>query len=192
MKRLLASTLILLAPAMLFAQTAATTAKPSTAKPAPTKTGAKTATAKKPVTASRAELHSATSQVAAGIRAADAALTPGELAIADRVHTGQMPCELGASVVLEADAKAPGYFNLRGKGFSYRVHPVETSTGAIRLEDHHAGAVWLQLSNKSMLMDQKQGKRLADECSSPAQVAVAEALKKNPAPSLLDAPVNAK
>ena len=37
-----------------------------------------------------------------------------------------------------------------------------------------------------MLMDQKAGKRLADECASPAQLAVAEALKKNPAPSLLD------
>ncbi len=192
MKRLLASTLILLLPAMLFAQTAASTAKTSPAKPATAKASTKTVTAKKPVTASRAELHSTTSQVAAGIRAADAALTPGELAIAERVHTGPMPCELGATVVLEADAKAPGYFNLRGKGFNYRVHPVETSTGAIRLEDQHAGAVWLQLANKSMLMDQKQGKRLADECSSPAQVAVADALRKNPAPSLLDAPVIAK
>ena len=45
---------------------------------------------------------------------------------------------------------------------------------------------------QSMLMDQKLGKRVADECSSPAQVAVAEALKKNPAPSLLDAPAAAK
>ena len=83
--------------------------------------------------------------------------------------------------------KSPGYFNVRGKGFSYRMHPVVTSTGAIRLEDQHdGGAVWLQLANKSMLMDQKAGKRLADECSTPAQVAVAEALKKNPAPSLID------
>ena len=128
----------------------------------------------------------------AAVAAADAALTPGELAIAERVHTGPMPCELGATVVLEADAKAPGYFNLRGKGFNYRVHPVETSTGAVRLEDQHAGAVWLQLSNKSMLMDHKAGRRLADECATPAQVAVAEALKKNPAPNLLEAPVVAK
>jgi hypothetical protein len=115
------------------------------------------------------------------------ALTPAELAIADRIQTGLIQCELGASVSVEADAKAPGYFNVRGKGFSYRMHPVVTSTGAIRLEDRHdGGAVWLQLANKSMLMDQKAGKRLADECSTPAQVAVAEALKKNPAPSLID------
>ena len=62
----------------------------------------------------------------------------------------------------------PGYFNLKGKGYSYRMHPVVTSTGAIRLEDQHdGGAVWLQLANKSMLMDQKAGKRLADECIEP-------------------------
>jgi hypothetical protein len=64
--------------------------------------------------------------------------------------------------------------------------PVVTSTGAIRLEDAKAGGVWLQLSNKSMLMSQKLGSRLADECMSPAQVAVAERLKTNPAPSLLE------
>jgi hypothetical protein len=187
MKRLLASSLILLAPTVLLAQAVSTANAP-----APKAVAAKTATTKKPVSASRAELHSATSQVAAGIRAADAALTPGELAIAEQVHTGSMPCELGATVVIEADGKAPGYFSLRGKGFSYRVHPVETSTGAIRLEDQHAGAVWLQLSNKSMLMDQKAGKRLADECATPAQVAVAEALRKNPAPNLLEKPVVVK
>jgi hypothetical protein len=188
MKRLIALTLILLAPALLLAQTVAEPAKTPAKKPA-----IQTKSATKPkLSASRVELNSETSQMAAGIRAADAALTPGELAIANRVYTGTMPCELGASVVLEADAKMPGYFSLRGKGFNYHLHPVETSTGAIRLEDERAGAVWLQLSNKSMLMDQKLGKRLADECASPAQVAVAEALKKNPAPSLLDAPVVAK
>jgi hypothetical protein len=48
------------------------------------------------------------------------------------------------------------------------------------------GAVWLQLSNKSMLMSQKLGRRLADECRSPLQQVVAEQLKLNPAPSLLD------
>jgi hypothetical protein len=68
------------------------------------------------------------------------------------------------------------------------MFPVATTTGAIRLEDQKAGAVWLQLANKSMLMNQKLGIRLADECMSPAQVAMAEVLKRNPPPSVLDAP----
>jgi hypothetical protein len=69
----------------------------------------------------------------------------------------------------------------------YRMSPVATSTGAIRLEDQKNGAVWLQLANKSMLMNHKLGQRLADECMSPAQVIVAESIRKNPPPSVLEA-----
>jgi hypothetical protein len=45
------------------------------------------------------------------------------------------------------------------------------------------------LSNKSMLMDQKQGRRLTDECMSSDQAVVAKMLTINPMPSLLDKPV---
>lgn len=139
------------------------------------------------ISAGRVRLKSAAKNVAAGIEAAETALTPAELAIAERVQVGRLPCELGTSVTLTADTKAPGYFDMRGKNFSYRMFPVLTSTGAIRLEDQKAGAVWLQLANKSMLMNQKQGIRLADECMSPAQLLVAESLKANPPASILDA-----
>ena len=73
-------------------------------------------------------------------------------------------------------------------GSTPAVLPVATTTGAIRLEDQKAGAVWLQLPNKSMLMNQKLGMRLADDCMSPAQMKVAEAIKLNPPASVLDAP----
>jgi hypothetical protein len=66
------------------------------------------------------------------------------------------------------------------------MHPVSTSTGAIRLEDTKAGAVWLQLANKSMLMDQKRGRRIADECAHPEQMAFAQNMKHNPPPKLFD------
>ena len=180
MKQLLALSLILLSPAVAFAQSSGEPAKKPAEKTAK-------APAKKTETTSWTQLQSATNQVAAGIRAADVALTPAELAIADRVYTGNIACELGASVAVDADPKSPGYFTVKGKGFAYRMHPVVTSTGAIRLEDHHdGGAVWLQLPNKSMRMDQKHGKRLADECANPTQLAAAEALKKNPPPVLID------
>ena len=117
---------------------------------------------------------------------AEPALAPQELSIAEKVHVGQLPCELGASVRMTADEKSPGYFNLQGKAFKYRMKPVVTSTGAIRLEDEKAGAVWLQLANKSMLMDQKNGRRLADECAHPDQVAFANEMKRNPPPALID------
>ena len=116
----------------------------------------------------------------------DPELAHHELQIAEKVHVGQLPCELGASVSMTADEKSPGYFNLQGKGYKYRMKPVATSTGAIRLEDEKAGAVWLQLANKSMLMDQKNGRRLADECAHPDQVAFANEMKVNPPPPLID------
>ena len=116
----------------------------------------------------------------------DPPLAPQELSIAERVHVGHLPCELGASIRMTADAHSPGYFDLQGKGYKYRMRPVTTSTGAIRLEDEKAGAVWLQLANKSMLMNQKNGRRLADECAHPNQVAVANDMKINPPPPLID------
>ena len=122
---------------------------------------------------------------AAAEQAAVPSLSP-ELLIAQQIHQGNLSCELGASVRVEADPRQPGFFHVHGKGFRYRMFPVQTSTGALRLEDKKAGAVWLQLANKSMLMDQKRGRRLADECAHPDQLAYAETMKTNPPPSLID------
>lgn len=205
MKKLLISALIALVPGLVLAQ-----AKPADAK-APAKSAAKAAAkstpkspakavaakpaaakkltvakAKPKASSSRVQLQSATGQVASGLMAADAALSPAELDIAQRVHVGHIACELGAYVNVQADPAAPGHFNIEGKGFKYRMAPVVTSTGAVRLEDAKGGAVWLQIANKSMLMNQKIGQRLADECMSSEQVMVAEAFKRNPPPSVLD------
>lgn len=115
-------------------------------------------------------------------------LSAEQLAIADRVHLGRIPCELSAQVTLTRHPQAAGRFVLEIGHQRYAMEPVVTSTGAVRLEDVAAGAVWLQLANKSMLMNQKLGKRIADECMSADQLLVAQALARTPAPSLLDAP----
>ncbi len=206
MKSFIASALMLLAPAIVLAQTPAqpaaksetkatkpvakAAAKPD-AKSAKATTKAKEPAAKKTAakpeaTSSRTQLRSAAGQAAAGIIAAEAALTPAELAISDRVHVGRMPCELGAFVSVTADAASPGRFHVEGKGFKYYMSPVATTTGTVRLEDQKGGAVWLQIINKSMLMDHKRGQRLADECMSAEQTVVAEAIKKNPPVSVLE------
>ena len=129
--------------------------------------------------------------LANGLAAAPGALSGNDpvsqdLAIAQQIHQGLMPCEMGASVRVQADAAAPGYFHVQSKGLRYRMYPVRTSTGALRLEDKKAGAVWLQLANKSMLMDQKKGRRVADDCAHPEQVAYSQDMKTNPPPSLFD------
>ena len=194
MKSFIASALMLLVPALAVAQTPAKPEVKASAKPAakPAKTAEKAPAAKKAAvaksegTSSRTQLKSAANQVASGIIAAEAALSPDELAIAERVHVGRIPCELGAFVTVSPEPASPGHFHIEGKGFKYFMAPVATTTGTVRLEDQKAGAVWLQIANKSMLMDQKRGQRLADECMSPEQVLVAEAIKKNPPVSVLE------
>ena len=197
MKSFLVSAL-LLAPALVLAQAApAKSAKPA-AKAQSSKTSAKAAPKKvvEAKAAARSNRAAATAGTAAAAAAAvasastSAELGPEELAVAERVHTGHIACELGASVNVTPDPKAPGRFHISGKGFAYHMTPVVSSTGAVRLEDTQRGAVWLQIANKSMLMNQKLGQRLADECMSTAQVQVAEALKTNPQPSLLDKPAD--
>lgn len=113
-------------------------------------------------------------------------LSDAHLALAQRVVLGKVPCELGAYVAVSAHQTAPGRFVLEHGRQKFFMVPVLTSTGAIRLEDTASGAVWLQLANKSMLMDQKQGRRLADACMNTEQVAVAEAMARSPAPNLLE------
>ena len=204
MKTLLLSAILALAPGLVLAQSNAASAKTSakstgakakapvaksvkTAKP---KTAASkrqlVAKASESATSSRVQLRSQTGQVASGLIAADAALSPAELAIAQQVYVGRMACELGAFVNVSADGASPGHFMVEGRGFKYHMVPVATSTGAVRLEDAKGGAVWLQISNKSMLMNQKLGQRLADECQGAEQVVVAEAIRKNPPLSLLE------
>ncbi len=114
------------------------------------------------------------------------AMSAMHIAVAGQVHVGSLPCELGQTVELTADPGQQGFFNLRIGKARYRVSPELTTTGAVRLEDKSAGIVWLQLANKSMLMNQKQGKRLADECKSAAQVQVADEMLKNPPVNVLD------
>ncbi len=115
----------------------------------------------------------------------DVTLDESQLDIAKKVYIGHIPCELGASVQI-TPSRREGFFIVQTKNNRFNMHPVASRTGAVRLEDSRRGALWLQLGNKSMLMSQKLGLRLADECTSPEQVTVADQMKKNPPRSLLD------
>ncbi len=134
----------------------------------------------------RVDARSAQRQAAAGAQAATTALTPGELDVARRVETGRFPCELGQAVEVQPEGRIAGMFVVTLGNQRFRMQPVETTTGALRLEDPQRGGVWLQLANKSMLMNQKLGRRLADECMSPQQTRVAEAMKNAPPVNILE------
>ena len=115
-------------------------------------------------------------------------LTDAELEIAKTIQTGRIQCELGADVTVSADERNPGFFHVVAGKQRYYMHPVESRTGAVRMEDNRAGAMWLQLGNKSMLMNQRLGQRIADECVTPAQRDFALQMKTSNQPGLLDGP----
>jgi hypothetical protein len=176
MKFFLASVLIAATPALALSQTT-TAAKPaaqSSAKPAAKKPGKLATGAQKAV-----------EEVTPIDDDPSIKLSEADIKVAKQVHIGDIPCELGATVKV-TPMKREGMFMVMTKGHRFRMHPVESRTGAIRLEDPQRGAMWLQLGNKSMLMSQKLGQRLADECQSPAQLTYADTLKKNPLPSILE------
>lgn len=186
MKNLIAFLLIAAAPALALAQ-ASPPAKPAAnVKPAP---NADAKAAAQPAKKKAGKLSKSAQKAVEQATPVDddpaVTLTPADLEVAKRIFVGDIPCELGATVHITPH-KREGFFNVRAGIQRFRMHPVESRTGAIRLEDPRAGAMWLQLGNKSMLMSQKMGRRLADDCMSPAQAAVNEALKKNPMPSLLE------
>ena len=122
---------------------------------------------------------------------ASVVLSAEQLAIAQRVLMGTIRCELAVVVTMRADEHSAGRFMLEIGHHRYVMEPVVTSTGAVRLEEAASGAVWLQLANKSMLMNQKLGKRIADDCMNPDQLLVTQALARSPGPHLLDAPKDA-
>jgi hypothetical protein len=98
-----------------------------------------------------------------------AALSPEQMGTADRVLVGQSRCEFDQSVNVAAVPGQKGWFNVEFKGKSYMMAPEATTTGAVRLEDKKAGMMWLQIANKSMLMNSKIGQRMVDNCVHPSQ-----------------------
>ena len=98
-----------------------------------------------------------------------ATLSADQLYTADRVLLGQSRCEFNQSVNVAAVPNQKGWFNVEYKGQSYLMVPEHTTTGAVRLEDKKSGMMWLQIANKSMLMNSKIGQRMVDNCVHPKQ-----------------------
>lgn len=97
------------------------------------------------------------------------ALSASQMTIANRVLTGKISCELDQSVEITPLAGQEGYFKVAFNGNAYQMAPEPTTTGAVRLEDKKAGAMWLQIGTKSMLMNAKIGQRMVDNCVHPSQ-----------------------
>jgi hypothetical protein len=96
-------------------------------------------------------------------------LSQEQLDNAGRVLVGKIECEFNQSIDISESTAKKGYFVAAFKGKKYTLTPEATTTGAVRLEDKKAGVVWLQIGNKSMLMNAKAGQRMVDNCVHPSQ-----------------------
>ena len=79
-------------------------------------------------------------------------------------------CELGNQVTVFANATDDSHIALRWKKRVHRLTRVGTGTGAQRFENGRYGLVWIGIPAKSMLLDSKQGRQLANECKNTQQM----------------------
>lgn len=83
---------------------------------------------------------------------------------AERVYYGPHECELNQAIDIQIDPKYPAYVDVKHLKSTYVMKPVQSSTGAIRLEDVRGETLLVQIANKSMLLNVKTGHRVVDDC----------------------------
>ncbi|HYR25873.1 MAG TPA: hypothetical protein VEQ09_08580 [Aquabacterium sp.] len=115
--------------------------------------------------------------------------SPEQLQAADRVLTGAYQCEFGQRVSVDRNSHQ-GYFDMKLGRQAWVMKPVQSATGAIRLEDVKGNALLIQILTKSMVMDPKAGRRLVDGCVHDVQRAAEADLSRHPRPSIFGAPAD--
>jgi hypothetical protein len=100
-----------------------------------------------------------------------------QIEAAGQVFYGIYDCEFKQTVDITANLSYPSYVNVRHGKADYLMKPVESSTGAIRLEDVRGETLMVQISSKSMLLNVRTGQRVVDDCISPKQRELVEAAR---------------
>ncbi|WP_298834448.1 hypothetical protein [uncultured Piscinibacter sp.] len=139
---------------------------------------AQTATPAKPAAKKVAAKKSAPKAAAAAATVALPAADADQMAAAERTYLGEYQCEFSQSIDVSMNPKANGYVDVRHQKHVWTMKPVLSSTGALRLEDVKGQTMLLQIANKSMLMDQKAGRRVVDGCVHEKQKSAALAAAK--------------
>lgn len=80
-------------------------------------------------------------------------------------------CELGNKLTIYGRTTDDEQIALQWNKRLHRMSRVGTTTGAHRFENAQSGLVWIGIPAKSMLLDSKKGKQLANECKSNDQLA---------------------
>jgi len=73
-------------------------------------------------------------------------------------------CELGRSVLVQRNAQNTRMIELEWQGKQRTLIRYDSSSGLPRYEDRQHGLLWIDLPWKSVLMDARTGRPLANEC----------------------------
>ena len=80
------------------------------------------------------------------------------------IKAGTYNCELNRQVIVRQVSHGQDQAVLQWGKNHYEMQAVKTATGALRLENKDTGLTWITIVGKSMLLDTKHGKQLANEC----------------------------
>ena len=80
------------------------------------------------------------------------------------MKTGTYQCELNRKVTVKQVSSDQMLAVLNWDRRDYAMRAVQTSTGALRYEDKASGLTWITVVGKSMLLDTRKGRQLANEC----------------------------
>jgi hypothetical protein len=107
--------------------------------------------------------------------------TPEQLAAAERVYYGTYECEFNQTAKVSTLPQYPGYVEVQSGKSTWMMKPVESHTGAIRLEEVKGRFLVVQIASKSMLLNTKTGQRVLDGCVCAEQRALSEKAAGAPA-----------
>lgn len=80
------------------------------------------------------------------------------------LETGLYRCELDRRVTVRRTDPDRRSLVLVWQGRDHAMTSVPARSGALRYESAQAGLTWLVLADKSMLLDSRRGRQLANEC----------------------------
>lgn len=80
------------------------------------------------------------------------------------MRSGTYKCDLDRRVVVRSVSADQSLAVLNWNKRDYQLKAVSTASGALRYEDQGSGLTWITIVGKSMLLDTRQGKQLANDC----------------------------
>ncbi|MGB7182996.1 MAG: MliC family protein [Burkholderiaceae bacterium] len=80
------------------------------------------------------------------------------------LQAGTYQCELKRNVQITGVSPDNKFIDIRWGAKNHRLAAVQSQSGAHRYENKASGLTWIGVVGKSMLLDTKRGRQLANEC----------------------------